>query len=405
MPTHGDQGDGNGDGKRMLSLKVASKRVRALNRLGRTGNVSARKDIGVQRAVSVVNTESIKEQNESTWKGRLGRATHHASFTTIDLLATLYALFSSPVQDFGLTVDADGFMLFLTIFVFILFVAETIALSIVEEGYILGTYFWLDVVSTASLILDMVPSTHSIIIVGTQDADGVDTGYIARLGGRLGRTVRLVRLFRQLRLLKMLTSTKNETKVHPDGDEDTLVATEKKKSAAATEADFENLVNSVAESNSLRVVLILLTSVVAMSLLQAPCTDSTWPDTLRVLSKTVATSKGSTREAVVDEFRSVHGSDLLYLKLNKTIYVKWEGISPTELRWNQWQEVKIIDSELGFDADAAFDLRQPVAVEAGFTVGIIFVISFFLVLFSLLLSLDAVKLLKVSCYLWYSLYC
>ena len=192
---------------------------------------------------------------------------------------------------------ADDGLLVVTALIFAFFLAEVLVLSIAEEGYLLRTYFWLDVVATASLIFDMVPSDHSVIYVAASDVDAVDTGYIARLGGRLGRTVRLVRLFRQLRLLKSITNTrgqarkKKETKVSPkqrfqDSEE----------SSSRNQSEMDKLVHTVSEHNSLRVVLILLTSVVSMSLLQSPCADTSRSDSLLILSQTYSGTTRSFRQ-------------------------------------------------------------------------------------------------------------
>lgn len=68
---------------------------------------------------------------------------------------TLYSLFCSDVKMgfFDKTYDLN-FDFFTTI-AFVLFTVELFLLSLVNPEYFLGFYFWLDLISTASMITDI----------------------------------------------------------------------------------------------------------------------------------------------------------------------------------------------------------------------------------------------------------
>ena len=122
-------------------------------------------------------------------------------------------------------------------------------LTYAEEGYAPRTYFWLDVVATASLIVDMVPPAtvpqRELTLDGIT-TEGINVVRVTEMVGRLGRTVRLVRLFRQLRVLKVLIRNLNDT---GDGEEDVGKTDEEKKKAS-------QMVSMVSSSGHVALVLL-----------------------------------------------------------------------------------------------------------------------------------------------------
>lgn len=77
-------------------------------------------------------------------------------FTTAFMtVITLYALFGDDIRAWAFTKSADEAFYILTIISMILFFIELIIASICKEDYFLGFYFWLDLISTVSLIFDI----------------------------------------------------------------------------------------------------------------------------------------------------------------------------------------------------------------------------------------------------------
>ena len=68
---------------------------------------------------------------------------------------TIYSLFGDDVRTLAFDARADNTFNILTIISFVMFLIEILLQCIAKEEYWLGFYFWLDLVSTLSLITDI----------------------------------------------------------------------------------------------------------------------------------------------------------------------------------------------------------------------------------------------------------
>lgn len=68
---------------------------------------------------------------------------------------TVYTLFFDDIRMLALTVDDDPICYAITCFCFAMFTIEICLASISKEVYFLTFFFWLDVVSTISMIPDI----------------------------------------------------------------------------------------------------------------------------------------------------------------------------------------------------------------------------------------------------------
>lgn len=68
---------------------------------------------------------------------------------------TLYALFGDDIRILCTDKDGDEIFWIFNIISMFAFIVEIIISSLVKKDYWLGFFFWLDVISTASLILDI----------------------------------------------------------------------------------------------------------------------------------------------------------------------------------------------------------------------------------------------------------
>ncbi len=355
----------------------------------------------------------------------LAAVTDHTVFTIFDALLTFYVLLIPPFKDIFIPASADDTLFVLLVIIFVFFLLEIVVLSWVEKGYALRTYFWLDVIATASLVLDMLPTSTASLPERTLKATGTESEYInierlAQLLGRLGRTVRLVRLFRQLRVLNVLMrklrnddpASESMGTVSPDPGMAKLA--ERRQSImppSAKKKDSElaaQLVEKVSDRMSRRVVVIILVSVVAIMLLQMPTIDRSREESVRVLH--AAAENGTETQAfqeAISKFVQLRESDngrLLDLKVNGKWAKRWPSsdsgeLQEDELRYNQWERLALTtgDAAVGADATvttAAFDLRPEVKSSAEYDIGIIVTVTIILFFFAILLSWDSVKLIQ-----------
>ena len=115
---------------------------------------------------------------------------------------TLYALFFDDIRILCLPIYADSIVYSFTTFVLVCFSVEIILHSFADRNYINSFFFWLDVISTLSLIFDIGWILQAMnYSKSTKAASLAKTSRAARVT-RIIRIVRLVRLIRIVKLYK-----------------------------------------------------------------------------------------------------------------------------------------------------------------------------------------------------------
>ena len=133
----------------------------------------------------------------------------HNAIQVIMSIVTVFALFADDFRLLFLTVDADTGYVNLTIIAMILFMIEIVLCSIGQEGYFNNFFFWLDLLSTLSLITD-IPQLMELITGGssnelqqTEASSTVRASRSAVVGSRAGRLTRIIRIIRLIRIVKL----------------------------------------------------------------------------------------------------------------------------------------------------------------------------------------------------------
>jgi hypothetical protein len=70
-------------------------------------------------------------------------------------ILTIYALFGEDIRLCATTKSVDDIFFSLTALSLLFFTIEIVMMSIAREGYFGGFFFWLDLISTVSLITDI----------------------------------------------------------------------------------------------------------------------------------------------------------------------------------------------------------------------------------------------------------
>lgn len=148
-------------------------------------------------------------------------------------ILTIYALFGEDVRLCAFPKTVDDYFFSFTAISFVFFAVEIILMSIAREGYFLGFFFWLDVISTISLITDIGWVWDEI--VGTKDEGAQDAQQAsklarssrgAKIGSRAGRIARVIRLVRLIRIVKLYKNAnyvlENDKKDAPIENKDDL---------------------------------------------------------------------------------------------------------------------------------------------------------------------------------------
>ncbi len=115
-------------------------------------------------------------------------------------LVTFYALFFDDIRIVAFDKSKDDWFFGLTLFGMIAFAVEIFFASIAKEDYFPNFFFWLDLVST----LSMIPDCGWIWdpITGGGSTNATDLTGTAR-AGRVTRVIRVIRLIRLIRIVKL----------------------------------------------------------------------------------------------------------------------------------------------------------------------------------------------------------
>mmetsp|Transcript_156891 Transcript_156891/g.273078 ORF Transcript_156891/g.273078 Transcript_156891/m.273078 type:complete len:942 (+) Transcript_156891:140-2965(+) len=152
---------------------------------------------------------------------RLAQSTWFSALTTI---LTIYALFGDDIRLLLTSKPADEIFDCITIASMIVFGIEILVCSVGKYGYFLGFFFFLDLLSTCTLLLDITSIAEDLFgdtvsrdndddeqkgSAGADDsAEAARAARMSRAGTKAGRVVRLIRLMRLIRLYKAFKKSK-----------------------------------------------------------------------------------------------------------------------------------------------------------------------------------------------------
>ena len=149
------------------------------------------------------------EDDNSAIKLKVNTFLEGTFFNIFITVVTLWAQFGDDVRIIVVNKEADETFSIMTIIVFLIFCLEVGMASYATENYINGFYYWLDIVSTASLLLDIGWISDVIFQTGGGGGGGESAASIAkaarasRIGTRAARVIRIIRLIRLIRIIKL----------------------------------------------------------------------------------------------------------------------------------------------------------------------------------------------------------
>ncbi|KAL4454659.1 hypothetical protein ABPG74_021864 [Tetrahymena malaccensis] len=162
--------------------------------------------LGNMKSSQSLNQEAVDHYKVETCKDKIQSFVTSTPFSIFMAIITVYALFADDIRVAATTKDADPYFWGASAFCLAAFSLEIILQSISTPGYFLGFFFWLDFLSTVSLILDIGWISNLIFQTGKGKGGSVASlakaSRASRVGTRAGRIVRVVRLIRLVRLYK-----------------------------------------------------------------------------------------------------------------------------------------------------------------------------------------------------------
>ena len=151
------------------------------------------------------------------WDGLISRFTKVAAnvwFQTFTTLITIYALFGDDLKTAEFDKTTDGAFDILVFSATAIFAIEICINSLGRAGYFNSFYFWLDIVSTATLALDVSFISESVFGnadtvadeargLGAHSGQGNGGSMLSKAGSKASRIVRIIRLIRLIRVVKI----------------------------------------------------------------------------------------------------------------------------------------------------------------------------------------------------------
>eukprot|EP00929_Paragymnodinium_shiwhaense_P061459 TRINITY_DN30697_c0_g1_i1.p1 TRINITY_DN30697_c0_g1~~TRINITY_DN30697_c0_g1_i1.p1 ORF type:complete len:1121 (-),score=265.13 TRINITY_DN30697_c0_g1_i1:138-3500(-) len=134
---------------------------------------------------------------------RIPRAiVENSAFAILTTVLTIYALVADDFRLMLTNRPADIGFDVCTCFCLLVFSVEILLSCLGKADYIGGFFFWLDLISTVTLILDITAVNESVVQGDEEDIDQMKSSRSARIGARAARIVRVLRLVRILKLYK-----------------------------------------------------------------------------------------------------------------------------------------------------------------------------------------------------------
>mmetsp|Transcript_24618 Transcript_24618/g.57169 ORF Transcript_24618/g.57169 Transcript_24618/m.57169 type:complete len:975 (+) Transcript_24618:54-2978(+) len=220
-----------------------------------------------------------------------GRLVENTAFISLTTILTLYALTGDDIRVLLTEKPADIWFNGMVLACLAIFTFEIIISVMGKSDYWLGFFFVLDVISTATLLLDLTWVDWEAFFGGgssdsseSEDADSgsLRSGRTARIGAKAARMVRVLRLVRILKLYKALyeadrkrkrrreLAARGQQKQEDDDDWDEDDAAEADEHASAELQQQEStLGKKLSEMTTRRVIILILVMLILLPLLQA----------------------------------------------------------------------------------------------------------------------------------------
>eukprot|EP00921_Rhytidocystis_pertsovi_P005489 GHVQ01009452.1.p1 GENE.GHVQ01009452.1~~GHVQ01009452.1.p1 ORF type:complete len:1149 (-),score=136.56 GHVQ01009452.1:121-3567(-) len=136
--------------------------------------------------------------------------------TLLTTCLTIFALFGKDIFLYSFSKEADAAFNWITVVCLLVFTVEIVLMMLGQPEYLFGFFFWLDLISTASLVLDITLVAE--LFSGSSTTDESSTlraSRAGRAGSKAGRVVRIFRLIRLIRIAKLYKSYQQVTGSKP----------------------------------------------------------------------------------------------------------------------------------------------------------------------------------------------
>lgn len=169
-----------------------------------------------KKILSLTKIKNIKEVNKAIEV--MKKIIDSYVYIIFMMLITIYVLFISDFNTAFMSTDSDIPISYTQLACFILFLIEIVMNVFVEKDYFMSFFFWLDIISTISILLDIDFVMNPIFnsgstdeVVNSSNKSNKSTRSVAKAAsaGRVTRILRIVRIIRIIRIVKLYKATVN----------------------------------------------------------------------------------------------------------------------------------------------------------------------------------------------------
>ena len=297
--------------------------------------------------VTVISTENVIEtNNDKVPKSKLGQIRYQilgvldSHLTTLFMtMLTIYALFGQDIKILGFPKSYDNAFNSLTIICLLFYSLEILLTVLCRPEYRWSFYFWLDLISTLTFVLDLswlwdsalgLNSDTSSSNSGLQNA--ADSSKAGKKTSQALNIVRLVRLVRIVKLYKTALKTMNKVNKRKVVDEEAIQEEAMKES---------NIGKKLSELTMKRVIVIVLSIIFILPFFQTSfyySSQTSWDFGTTELN-TFSNEPGF--ETVLNQYTTYHLKDVReVIYLSYTNYTGFfspniPNINYTSLRFNE----------------------------------------------------------------------
>lgn len=155
-----------------------------------------------ENKISKSNNLSEGFHRGKKWDQKVVDFVDHWSIVVLMNAVTVYSLFFDDIRIIGTQKETDEVFYALTVFSIFCFVVEIVLNSIARDEFWLGFFFWLDIISTITMIPDCGWIWDPITGGGSNSNSTVDIAKTAR-AARVTRIIRIIRIIRLVRIVKL----------------------------------------------------------------------------------------------------------------------------------------------------------------------------------------------------------
>eukprot|EP00929_Paragymnodinium_shiwhaense_P098028 TRINITY_DN5958_c0_g1_i1.p1 TRINITY_DN5958_c0_g1~~TRINITY_DN5958_c0_g1_i1.p1 ORF type:complete len:1309 (-),score=280.11 TRINITY_DN5958_c0_g1_i1:138-4064(-) len=231
-----------------------------------------------QREMAAAAEQVDRDRAQRWWVKKANAIVGSTWFSALTTLLTIYALIGDDFRLMLTSLAADVFFDLMTGLCLLVFSVEIVLSCIGKSDYICGFFFWLDAVSTVTLVLDITTVNDALLQGNDDDIDQMKNSRTARIGARAARVVRVLRLVRVLKLYKALYEARNrkdkdKEKDDDEWEEDDDIELEVLDESMAAESQVGK---KLSDLTTRRCVIVVLTMMLVHPMLEPP--KATLPD-------------------------------------------------------------------------------------------------------------------------------